>query len=186
MKNVYENFNLSDVEGWLRPEEAQWLYERAMKSKRILEIGCFQGRSTISMLAACPQGPHSMVVIDTFDARGTSRMGEFAGDQHVLFGKLVWNIRSKGLPLPLIICGESCQARLFSPQFDFIFIDGAHDDEAVRDDLETARRVAVPGCIVAVHDYGDKDREDLTQAVKDFFAPHSPINEVGSIAWGRV
>jgi SAM-dependent methyltransferase len=184
--NVYENFNLSDVEGWLRPEEAQWLYERALKSKRILEIGCFQGRSTISMLAAFPAGPHSMVVIDTFDARSTSRMGEFAGDEHALFEKLVWNIKSKGLPLPLVICGESKQARLFSPQFDFIFIDGAHDEEAVRDDLETARRVALPGCIVAVHDYGDIGREGLTAAVHDFFSPDLPHQDAGSIAWGRI
>ena len=186
---IFDALRLDEIPGWLTREEAEWLHERAKKSKRVLEIGCFMGRSTVAMLAATTMrdGPHSMVVIDTFDARETSMAEKYAGDAPLVLRHFVENItHDRSLPLPLIIIGEACQARLFAPQFDFIFIDGAHDEDSVRDDLETARRVALPGCVVAVHDYGDPDREGLTRAVDDFFAPARPVVEAGSIAWGRI
>jgi hypothetical protein len=187
---IYDDLDLSSIEGWLLPEEAQWLHGRAKKSKRVLEIGCFMGRSTCAILAATTMktGPHSMVVIDTFDARGTSRGEEFRGDEELVFRRFIWNLRGRNLPLPLVIIGEAYQARLFSPQFDFIFIDASHDEASVRDDLETARRVALPGCTVAVHDYDEKDpeRAGLVKAVRDFFEPALPIVDAGSIAWGRL
>lgn len=37
--------------------------------------------------------------------------------------------------------------------FDFIYIDGAHDDESVRSDLELSARVLKPGGIIMLNDY---------------------------------
>jgi predicted O-methyltransferase YrrM len=183
---IYDELNLSDVEGWLLPAEAQFLYEIAKKSNRVLEIGCFMGRSTCAISAGLRPGC-GLVVCDSFRAEGTSREAEFYGCENVVLGNLIVNLRTRGLSTPMVICGDSICVHWLRPQFDFIFIDGSHDEDSVRQDLATAQQVALPGCVVAVHDYGDPDRPGLYKAVNDFFAPDVPLTHPGnSIAWGRV
>lgn len=181
---IYDDLNLSDVEGWLLPEEAEALYLAAQKAHQILEIGCFMGRSTCALAAGAEGRDIKLVVCDTFDARGTSRASEFDGDQAVVLSRLIWNLRNRNLTLPLIIVGESWELDNFSDRrFDLIFIDGAHDYDSVFQDLSIANRKIVSGGWIVVHDYGDPDRPGLKKAVDEFLPRSERRHGPGSLEW---
>ena len=51
-------------QGWMYPEELEWLYEAAKRMNSIVEIGSWQGRSTYVLLSGC-RGP--VVAVDKWD-----------------------------------------------------------------------------------------------------------------------
>jgi len=61
---------------------------------------------------------------------------------------------------------------LSTESLDWVYIDGDHTYEAVRDDLEAFRRVVRPGGIIAGDDYGDAGwwKDGVTKAVDEFAA----------------
>src|SRR5260221_8740229 len=42
------------VQGWMNPEELDWLTFRASTAHRVLEVGAWKGRSTIVLAASTP------------------------------------------------------------------------------------------------------------------------------------
>lgn len=42
------------IPGWMYPAELQWLYEQARSRPYIVEIGVYQGRSTVALAAGTP------------------------------------------------------------------------------------------------------------------------------------
>jgi len=59
----------TDIEGWLQPAEAHYLYECAYKSNNILELGCYHGLSTTIMTRAIYDAGNegTMTTLDVFE-----------------------------------------------------------------------------------------------------------------------
>ena len=179
---IYDDLKLSDVEGWLLPPEAEWLYERAKAARTIVEIGCFFGRSTCAILAGCKR----VSVVDTFDGRTTSRAGEFTQKQ--MLEGLIKNVETRGLSQPEVFVGASDEgARTFFPDasIDLLFIDGDHSEAGVATDLRVWASAVKSGGIVCGHDYDDADRPGLMNAVRAYCGGE-PERGAGSIWWRRV
>lgn len=145
-----------DVPGWLSFDEGKTLW-RFAKGKRVLEIGSYCGRSTICLA----QAANSVVAVDYFDGRGTPE----PADTRDAFAA---NLMRYGVAAKVETCHPDAEYR--RPSFDLIFIDGAHDVESVRHDIERARDALAPGGLLAFHDYRRVIDPGVTQAVDELIA----------------
>ena len=102
-------------------------------AKAVLEIGVFEGETSIKMIEALPVGSY-YVGIDINDYR-----------KHKL-GK-------PGVAVDFIL-GESIKVLANMPEnhFDFIFVDGDHSWENILPEFKEIERVIRPGGVIAYHD----------------------------------
>lgn len=176
-----QRYRLLDVEGWMDTEELRYLYEtaKAMGGGTIVEIGSFMGRSTCAILAGLAEGRGGrLIAIDPFTGKGTVRAPEVAknGGPDWLRGKLVSNIKSRSLPMPIIYTGDADHEDIFTrfrpESIDWIFIDGEHTLDGVSSNLGTwVPRVKRDGLITG-HDYHET-WSDVVKAVDGYFSHSS-------------
>lgn len=147
----------TDVRGWLTESEGRKLAELA-SSKTVLEIGSFEGLSTICMA----QTAAVVHCIDPMDGRST----EWHFDTEALFRSnlLAHDVRHK----VWLHRGTTAEiAPRLEPGFDFIFIDGDHSLEMVKDDIRHALKLLAPGGLLAFHDYHSQKDPDVAVAVNE-------------------
>lgn len=133
----------SDVRGWLSEAEGRKLAELA-RGKRVLEIGSYEGRSTICMAQVAAR----VDCIDPGDGRATTDPGEH-------LEALKSNLARYGLKAEVRVhvgTTDECAPDL-EPGYDLIFIDGNHEQEFVEKDIQHAKRLLAPGGLLAFHDY---------------------------------
>lgn len=127
-----------DVEGWLDVEEGRQLAELA-RGKQVLEIGSYCGRSTVCLARTAEH----VTAVDFFDTPGV----EFYRDYSEKFDK---SLERHGVAHKVTKHRPEDE---LSGEFDFAFIDGAHDYDSVTRDIEKVLAVLVPGGLIAFHDY---------------------------------
>ncbi|KKR34358.1 MAG: Translation elongation factor P [Candidatus Gottesmanbacteria bacterium GW2011_GWC2_39_8] len=141
-----------DTDGWLSDREGELLYELAQNCKGrgvIVEIGSWKGKSTIWLAKGSEKGAKSKI---------------YAIDPHTgspEHGKKVWtydefraNIKKAGVEKMVIpIVKNSLEAvSEFEEPVELLFIDGAHEYEAVKSDLKAWFPKVIDGGIIAFHD----------------------------------
>lgn len=144
---------------------AYWLYEKATEIGEkglIIEIGVWAGFTAIAMALGGP----FVYAVDTFDGRDRftskkaleSLMGfyqlNYAPTNTLPF--FLSNVEKAGLSGRLCeVVRPSVEAvSLFEPNTaDLIFLDGDHERDAIRDDLQLWSRILKPGGILAVDNY---------------------------------
>ena len=150
----------------------EFLSEFKDKPSTFLEIGSFEGMSTIWMLENILTEESSQIFcIDAW--------AEWTGDAFV---KFVSNINKTGLKDKVhIVKGDSSEElRIFPKEyFDFIYVDGDHDEKAVIKDAIGSFRVLKKGGIIAFDDYllgirypnspGSKAMNGSTKKAIDYF-----------------
>ena len=101
--------------------------------KNILEIGVFEGETSVKMIEALPIG------------------GKYTGIDINDYRKLDFNKAGKGWNF---ILGESIKVLANMPEhhFDFIFVDGDHSWENILPEFKEIERVIKPGGVIAYHD----------------------------------
>jgi predicted O-methyltransferase YrrM len=131
----------AEVTGWLTEEEGRCL-ARLAAGKRVLEIGSFEGRSTICMAQTAAR----VDCIDPCDGRGTPDRQEHLA---------AWrrNMRRFNLGAKMHVGTTEEVAPDLDPGYDLVFIDGAHDLDNVRVDVREAKRLLAPGGLIAFHDF---------------------------------
>jgi len=124
----------------------EFLSEFKGKPCMFLEIGSFEGMSTIWMLENILTEERSQIFcIDAW--------AEWTGDAFVRF---VSNINKTGFRDKVrIVKGDSSEELRIFPNdyFDFIYVDGNHDEKAVMKDAIGSFRVLKKGGIIAFDDY---------------------------------
>lgn len=147
-----------DVPGWLTYEEGRALATLA-KGRRVLEIGSYCGRSTICMAQAAAH----VASVDPHDGRGTPSPRD-------TLAAFEANLARYGVSHKVAaFVGTSDEVEVDGP-FDLAFIDGAHDAESVRADIEAVLPLLAPGGSLCFHDYGSPRDPDVTRVVDELLA----------------
>lgn len=133
------------IQGWMEPMELAWLAVQAQQHKCIAEIGSYQGRSTRAL------ADNTRGVVYAIDDFTGPREIEIA-DRDGIFNKFVENMAGLEGKVNIIRANHRNLPPLdFCP--DFVFIDGAHEYEAVKADIEFWVNRISAGGLIAGHDY---------------------------------
>lgn len=160
-------------DGWMGKHSRKWLAKRAYKSKRIIEVGAWLGRST-KVLAKWTSG--CVWSVDTWE--GTPEDPE----QHALYAdqiavrdpyvefcaNLAPEIES-GKVIPVRARSVDAAAQLLEehgPVFDFVFIDADHSYEGCAGDIAAYIKLVRSKGVLAGHDY---HWPGVKQAVDEWF-----------------
>lgn len=170
-----------DVDGWLHEAEGRMLATYAM-GRDVLEIGSYCGKSTICMA----QTAKSVVAVDPHCGHGTPNPRD-------TLSEFVANVERYGIAESVTLlhgltdmAADRCQKR--GLRFGFIFIDGDHQYEAVKYDIDHTLPLLTPDGMIAFHDYRwgtSKQGYDagVEQAVNEFLETGAAIVlRVGSLA----
>lgn len=142
------------IDGWLTVPEASALYELAHDSTGpIVEIGSWQGRSTAVLALASMEGNYQPVyAIDPFATVMTTATGELVEASSP--EKLRANLDAAGVNGLVHIVAKTSESAVeqVPSEIDVLFVDGAHDYESAKRDLQLyAPKVRIGGR-VAIHD----------------------------------
>lgn len=165
MSDVVAEYRLLEVPGWMSDEELRHLHERARTTAgRIVEVGCYLGRTSCAILAALKDGSR-LTCVDTWDGRGTS--ADPPQNQMELFYQ---HIGERKLPMPRVFgCDSVTGAGMYAAgSADWIFIDASHDYESVKADIAAWLPKLRKGGLISGHDYGT-DWPGVTRAVAEAF-----------------
>jgi predicted O-methyltransferase YrrM len=149
---------VAEVQGWMTPGQAATLYDAAAHCPphgSIVEIGSFQGRSTIVLASAAPPG----VTITAIDPHAGNDRGpqeiegyaDQAADDHATF---LANLERAG------VAGRVRHVRMFSDAalaevpgpIDVLYIDGAHRYGPARADIRDWGARVSDGGTLLIHD----------------------------------
>lgn len=122
--------------------------------RTILEIGTYRGCTSAELSQYCER----VVTVDLL--RGTTEIDEPSVSRQVLWDGL--GIRN--IDLVLVADNQEKKARVDALDFDFAFLDGAHDFESVKADFALVERCGR----VLFHDYYAVDDGRNTRGVYDF------------------
>lgn len=170
--------NAQRIDGWMFNDELLWLARQARVSQLIVEAGSYKGRSTMVLADNCPG---LVISVDPYlgeykydDGRimtnfGDTTLAEFSRNmQHHLKSGKVMQVRSQFVDFQ------------FAVKPDFIFLDGDHRYETVKDDITHAKNMLAKGGVLAGHDYTHVDWPGVKKAVDECIGE---VNVVHSIWW---
>jgi MMP 1-O-methyltransferase len=143
-----------NIDGWLHDEEGKLLFNAARQCSGkgvIVEIGSWKGKSTSWLGHGSKAGAKTRIYA----------VDPHIGSQEHQVGGGVWtfeefkrNIEASGvndIVVPIVKTSEAA-AKNFSERVEFVFIDGAHEYEAVKQDFDLWYPKVVEGGIIAFHD----------------------------------
>ncbi|MGN6555888.1 MAG: class I SAM-dependent methyltransferase [Verrucomicrobiota bacterium] len=143
------------VDGWLNPKEGRLLYRLARQCTgrgSIVEVGSWKGKSTIWLSYGSLAGSQAKVhAVDPHT--GSPEHSEMFGKVWTFdeFQRNIANAKVKDVVVPHVDFSTAV-AKTFEEPVEFIFIDGLHEYEGVRDDFESWFPKVVNGGTMAFHD----------------------------------
>ncbi len=149
---------VSEVQGWMSPDQAERLYRAGAatrKGDQIVEIGSFQGRSTIVLASAAHDGV-PVVAIDPHagNDRGPQEIEGYADAAATDHEKFNANLAAAG------VADRVRHVRAFSDvahdevhgDVAVLYIDGAHRYAPARADIRDWGARVAPGGTMLIHD----------------------------------
>ncbi len=151
----------NEIDGWMAPDELQWLFETARGMKSICEIGSFKGRSAHALASAC-DGP--IICVDHFYPEHCPWL--HASD--AVYKEFLENTRQ--FSNIQVVRKWSVEAAKDFPNgaFDMVFIDAHHTYESIAADIRAWRSKARR--MLCGHDY-TVSWPGVIQAVDELLGP---------------
>lgn len=164
---------VKNVEGYFGDIEGAFLYSAAKTIKGrgiILEIGSWKGKSTIWLAKASLSGPKVKVyAVDPHT--GSPEHKEQFGTVDT-FSDFKQNIERAGVTetvIPIVKTSMQAAQEWDGSPIEFLWIDGAHEYEMVKQDFDLWSPYVVEGGTIAFHDTGLRSG---TQGPKEFVEQH--------------
>src|SRR3989338_2191527 len=146
---------VSKVDGFLSDNEGKLLYNLAKKCSGkgvIVEIGSWKGKSTIWLAKGSEQGHNAKIfAIDPHTGSSEHRKEFSKVWTFKEFKKNIRNAKVEDLVVPILKTSRDA-ARLWKKPVEILWIDGAHEYEAVLQDYELWEPHLIDGGIIAFHD----------------------------------
>lgn len=151
----------NSILGWMMVEQLEWLFDVSRNMESIVEIGSYKGKSTHALLSGCKG---TVWAVDPFVNYGEAK--DFYKD----FMKNVGHFKNLK---PLKMTSEEAVKQFKDKSIDMVFIDGGHDYEDVKKDIE----MWLPKTkkLICGHDY---QGTDVRQAVDEKFKFVSNLNSI--------
>lgn len=160
------NIDLAQVKGFLADDEAQTLYEMALKYSSkgpCLEIGSYCGLSSIYIGSACKQNDSLLYAVDHHRGSEEHQLGEEYHDPALYdskeqlmdsFTEFRRNIRKAELDnwLVPLVASSQVASKFWSRPLSMVFIDGGHSLEAAMIDYRSWAPHVMRGGLLAIHD----------------------------------
>ena len=144
------NENALKIPGWMTENELSYLAQAAGKSKRILEIGSWMGRSTLAL------AENTTGIVYALDTWGGDEMTKHlleGREPDWLFQQFKTNTCHCRNIIPIQNSSLAAAKEFQGPGFDMIFIDAAHDYESVKQDIIAWAPWLLPNGIFCGHDF---------------------------------
>lgn len=151
---------------------------RFCKPKRILEVGCFEGRATCWMLQNMLPEDGSITCVDTFEG-GSEHVALDMSKTQSLFMHNVAAVQKKDQNVTQkVSLSFEALLDLYSDNetFEFIYIDGSHETPDVLEDSVIAYKLLPLGGVMLWDDYGGG--AGVKPAVDAFLRVYKPTLEV--------
>jgi predicted O-methyltransferase YrrM len=121
------------IDGWMGADDLEWLYQTSKRFNKVVEVGCWFGRSTHALLSGCPG---IVFAVDHF--KGSPSEIDVAhayaktGNVKARFLKNVGHFKNL---ITLNMHSFDASTLFGKNEVDMVFIDGDHDFEPVRRDI---------------------------------------------------
>ena len=165
--------NLNPEDGNITPLELVVisLLISTLKPKKILEIGTFNGRTTINMALNQPKDGE----VITIDLTTNETKLPLEPDEAKYI--LDWTTRKRKIttikshPQIKQIYGDSADYDFtdYIDRIDFMFVDGSHSYEYTMSDSKLAYNLVRQGGYILWHDYGSPYWPDVTEALNELY-----------------
>jgi len=159
----------------MKPNMLKWLAEHAAGCERIVEVGCYHGRTTRVLL---DNSKAHIWCIDSWSVEGVTEV-DFEAFQRTIADSLA---RITILRMDSAKAAKQLSSEYGPKFFDFAFIDGGHDYETVKADI-LGYRPLVRG-ILAGHDFSNS-WPGVKKAVKEC-VPGFEVMPKGTIWWVEI
>ena len=179
------NMNLEralEIDGWMAPDELQWLAETASKSKTVVEFGCYKGRSTRAMADNLPEFGR-IYAVDPWNGTYYSDNGNVhEGINTDVYDEFENNLRDHIIADRVVPFKSHSKNFLRNIKANFVFIDGDHRFLEVLNDIKIGLGLLKDEGIIAGHDFiHTADWPGVRKAVEQIFG--KDIKLVNSIWW---
>lgn len=149
---------VADVQGWMTPGQASTLYDSAVRcptGSQIVEIGSFQGRSTI-VLASAADPSIEIIAIDPHagNDRGPQEIDGFvdeADSDHAIFNKNLGDAGVSDRVRHLRMFSDDAHGEV-TGEIGVLYVDGAHRYAPARSDIASWGARVADGGTLLIHD----------------------------------
>lgn len=160
---------LSSVHGFLSVDEAELLHKLACEVPRngvIVEIGSFQGRSTIALGLGAKESGAEVYAIDPHEDFQENESTHYGMENHAA---LLRNLLDYDLAetVRVVTLESECVVEIWDKVVDLLWIDGSHEYLDVRCDLVSWEWLMSPNGKIAIHD-SSGHFPDVTRALNVF------------------
>lgn len=155
--------NAQKLGEWMSDAELTWLAKQAQKSKVVIELGSWFGKSSTAIADNLPEDgvlycidtwAGSAAEKDTNHVQARQLDGDYAYNE---FLHNLWRHVKAGNLKPLRMHGVHAATLLkeMGVKADFVFIDAGHTYEEVKEDMFAFAPLVKEGGLMVGHDYGD-------------------------------
>lgn len=168
------------ISGWMNNNELEFLAQTAKKSKRIVEIGCYFGRSAMA-LADNTDG--IVICIDPYMGIYESPNPNIRLDfNDTVYNDFLYNMSEHIKSGKVIHLRKTVDDIKHIETADFVFIDGDHSYEGCKKDIFFAKSVVSQG-IIAGHDWGTPGYVGVDKAVREFLGEPQVVD---TLWWHKI
>jgi predicted O-methyltransferase YrrM len=163
----------------MTPGELAFLARTAAQYSLVVEVGCYEGRSTRAMADALRPGCR-LYAVDRWQGTYRNDDGSSAywmmrrGSLEKVFQRFKRNLadhidEGRVIPMPSSSVAALKTFERTGIRPDMVFLDGDHRYECVHEEIRIAKRLIRPGGVLMGHDYGHEDWPGVAKAVADEF-----------------
>jgi hypothetical protein len=173
------------IEGLTEPGELALLYQLCFQAPVdgwFVELGSYQGRSSVAICQGALECGQSVMLIDNFSnivKRGWD-------DKHGTVAQLRCNLAAFGYE-PVIIDGDSRdvpEVLRSGASVAYLFIDSNHEPAHFEAEWNIWKGYLLPGSVIACHDYANPNCAGLGPMIDKYLGHLSKVALVGTIgAW---
>jgi predicted O-methyltransferase YrrM len=172
------------IPGWSSEEELTFLAECASKSKVVIEIGSWRGRTARAM---ADNFDGELYCVDTFANNAYGNPGwwtendgpDFCKQPDWLWNAFLDNMQdTKATIRPMRMTSLEGAQVLSHIKADLVFIDAGHDLQNVMNDIRVWRPLLADGGIFCGHDFHEHTNPEVVQAVKELIGEVKVVDTI--------